>query len=811
MKTKHFPYNLLYTSILSGLLMSSTALANENISTDSNNNTPAPIIDKSTLESITVTARRKTESIVEIPMSISSISALEIEDRNYVDAKELYRTLAGAAMPRDQLILRGLSGGNDAQPNTTTTFVDDIPFEFTNLSDIERIEVLRGPQGTLYGSNAIGGTVRIITKKPVLDEFELFGSVQAGSEKNVDDLDSSYSLGVNIPLLADRLALRVSGNVTEDNLPYKNMKTNLQSDIKDSFIRSQLLWQVNPEFDITLGYSHVKKRSHGASQGDLSKPEYRNEYTLIDNADAPYGYDVEYYEIACPEGASRPECMGGSASIASSGTPSRYQLWEAIDPWLEEDTYLTTLNINHDNVLGLATLTYAGSYRKFDTKSLGNWSRLDGQDLFNTWLINDSDFDRQTHEIRFQNIDLNSPLTWTLGTYYNKKEEKNSDNNQSQFIEEGDITSTLAMNEWWGDDVSLYGQNTYGNPQKVYNYNLIKEYNREFSVFADIAYTFDLQEFGELELNAGVRHYDFKDSFHDSVSGVFISAADENDMWPEDVSKTSGEEDGERYKYSISWRPSDNFSVYGLYSEGYRPGGNNGPLNGSCVDDPNAGSYSPRYESDSIDNYELGIKGSSFENRFNFSLAAYHIDWTDIKTEIYMDSCGFAYLTNAGKAESDGFEFESSTLLTPDLTMTFNTSYTHSTIREDNEAINAEKGDDMTMVPDWNVYLALDQGFMFMNKQAYVRADYTYYGDYKSHFNTRKADEVSSYSYVNLSSRIELNESTKVGLYINNVFDDDSASYKRARSRNVDNSMLPLYVEYLPERNLTLRVDFAFY
>lgn len=132
---------------------------------------------KEELEVITVTSRKKVETIVEIPMSVSAVSEVELANRNYIDASDLFRTLAGAAAPRGQLILRGLSGGNTTTPNTTATFTDDIPFAFTNLADVERVEVLRGPQGTLYGSSAIGGTVRVITKKPVLDEFELFGSM----------------------------------------------------------------------------------------------------------------------------------------------------------------------------------------------------------------------------------------------------------------------------------------------------------------------------------------------------------------------------------------------------------------------------------------------------------------------------------------------------------------------------------------------------------------------------------------------------------------------------------------------------------
>jgi len=762
------------------------------------------------VEIITVTARRKSETIIEIPMAISSISAMEIQDRNYTNAEDIYRTLAGAAIPRGQLILRGLSGGNNTTPETTATFVDDVPYTnsnldsrdiFTDLSDVERVEVLRGPQGTLYGSNAIGGTVRIITKKPVLDEFELFGSIQAGAEKNVEGYDSKMSLGVNIPLLEGTLALRVNGSIAHDQLPFVNTNTGLQSNSDQSFIRSQLLWQAADDLAVTFGYTNFSYRDKGDDLGDLSTPESYWDYSLTENVNTPYGYDVDFFEVPCSSGTTRPECMGGSAPTADSGVSRKYQLWERIDPWYKSNSDLFTLNIQDDNFFGFASLTYVGSFRKYDTQSLDNWSRLDGDDMFKTWIINDDFHEQTTHELRLQNIDLNSPLSWTVGLYYDKAETINALDEQNQYHERGDIVSAVAMNWWWDIDVTQLGLDTFNNPQHNWHYAVLEDSIKEFSLFADVAYSFDLGDLGELELNAGIRRYDLEDFYRDETAGI----------WSEGETIIGGQEDGNRYKFSVSYRPSDDLSVYALYSEGYRPGGNNGPLAQSCVNDPKAGDKKDRYTSDSIENYELGIKASTFDGAFNFAVAVYHIDWTDIKTEIYMDTCGFSYNANAGEAQSQGIEFESTAQLADDLTMTLNTSYTNSELTEDNDAIDGKKGDKMTMVPDWNGYLALDQGFEVFGKQAFVRADYTYYGAYKTHFKTRPEDEVPSYSYVNLSSRIEVSDSVTLSVHLNNVFDKEAIKYKRARSRSESNTAAQEYIEFLSERNLTVRLDYTFF
>jgi len=792
MNNPKFKQKLINCAILSALICTTPTYAFEE-----NNETSA----EEDVESITVTARRKSETIIEIPMAISSISAMEIQDRNYTSATDIYRTLAGAAMPRGQLILRGLSGGNTTTPDTTATFVDDVPYTFTNLSDVERVEVLRGPQGTLYGSNAIGGTVRIITKKPVLDEFELFGSVQGGAETDVDGYDSNISLGVNIPLVDGKVALRVNGNLEHDKLPYVNMNTGTQSDIDRGFIRSQLLWQISDEMDVTFGFSRVEYRDRGAALGDRSKPGYYWDYSLSANADAPYGYDVDFFKVNCDANAERPACMGGTAPTAKGGVPEKYQLWESIDPWYESSSNLYTLNFNHDNVFGVATMSYAGSFRKYKTDSLDNWSRLDASDMFKTWIINDDFMDETSHEIRFQNFDANDALSWTVGAFYNKTETKDALDNQNQYHEKGDIASAVAMNWWWGIDVTQLGIDTFGNPQRNWNNATILDYDREFALFADIAYTLDIGDMGELELNAGIRRFDLKDDFIGQTRGI----------WSERETRTGGEESGNRFKYSASWRPNNELSVYALYSEGYRPGGNNGELAQSCVDDPNASQRKDRYTSDSIDNYELGLKAAAFDRRFNFAAAIYQIDWTDIKTDVYMPTCGFSFTANGGEAQSKGFEFESTAQLTDDLMMTFNTSYTNSKLTEDNDAISGKKGDSMTMVPEWNGYLAFDQGFEVMGKQAFIRADYTYYGEYKTHFNVRDEDVVPSYSYVNLSGRIELSDSVRLSVHLNNVFNTDAISYKRARSRSEDNTTAQQYIDYLSERNLTVRVDYTFF
>ena len=150
-------------------------------------------------------------------MNISTITQTEIKARNIIDKTELYRTIAGAASPRGELFLRGLSGSNSAYPNTTNVWTDGIPFDFDNVYDVERVEVLRGPQGTLYGSNAIGGTVHVITNKPNLNELEISGSVMFKNEAP-PTRNRGQSIGVvNVPIVEGSLGFACNRTKRKQN------------------------------------------------------------------------------------------------------------------------------------------------------------------------------------------------------------------------------------------------------------------------------------------------------------------------------------------------------------------------------------------------------------------------------------------------------------------------------------------------------------------------------------------------------------------------------------------------------------------
>ncbi len=824
-KVKKLRLSLIGGAVLSAL--SSAPL----YAADSEKDKAATDDDKS-IERLLITSRKKTESIIEVPMNVSSVGAMEIADRNLLNKEELFRSVAGAANPRGELILRGLSGSNTSTGiGTTSTFTDGIPYNFSDLYDVQRVEILRGPQGTLYGSNAIGGTVRIITNKPQLDEFEVKASIQVNKEKNVQGLDQRLYTTLNMPLGED-VALRVTGSTSDQPLSITNVNTGVQGNIRANFLRAQLLWQATDDLSFNLGVIHDEFEQIGTDTADVATGGAYYEAQLTANPDAPFGYDVEI-GVAPECAGSRVECM--SSGHIAGGKDPRYNAWELMDGKTNNDTNMVTLNISHDNLFGIASMSYDGSYRNYDdyVGTSANWSRSDGGDMFRTWLINDFQRKRTTHELRFSSLEKNSPIDWTIGYFYDKDEKGKGGNHQHQYHGDGDRGKAIATAFWgdywgyfggeWEDEngglhvintVAELGMLYWNDPDINYSEEVLVSYATEQSFFGEASYTLDTEEMGEFEFTAGIRFYDLEDREVSEIKGIWSAPADEDNR-PDLEEGTffinrpdqSGSESGNRKKFSLSWRPSAQMSVYALYAEGYRPGGNNvQSLPNACRNDTNARYFQTRYNSDAIDNYEVGYKASLFERKFNIAAAAYQINWTGVQAEIEM-GCGFSFIANAAEARSRGVEVETSTSLTDDLTLTLNAGYTSAEMLKDVESVGAKAGDDMTQVPKYNIYAALDQGFTLFNRQAYVRLDMEAYGKYKTNFLATDEDQIPAYERFNLSGRIELKDGINASLHINNLFDKEIINWRSTTGNEYGNYH---YVEYGDGRNISFRLDFTF-
>ena len=765
-----------------------------------------PQVGAQALDEIVVTARKKEEVVLDIPMNISTITETEIKARNIVDKSELYRTIAGAASPRGELILRGLSGSNSAYPNTTNVWTDGVPFDFGNVYDVERVEVLRGPQGTLYGSNAIGGTVHVITNKPNLNELEISGSVMFKNEAHRPGTEVRAFGIVNVPIVEGSLGLRVTGQSGGKTGKILNLNDGHRGETEDEFLRAQLLWEPNDKTQVNLSVVRDEYFSDEYSDVDLSTPPYYYEAILTPNSAATYGYDVALTFPDCPSGASRPECKIHSiGALVQDGYNPDFATWYLLNHFNANETSLVGLTIDRQDIIDGVDLSYAGSYRDTDTSGRQNhWSRYDAQDMFRTWIDDTNGWNRFTHELRLQSSG-DGPIEWTVGAFHDESNGKENPNVQWQYHASDNRSRAIAdylWGYWWGyEDPTQLGIDVYGNGNVHYNGSQLRWDDTETAYFGEASYTMDLQDGKTLELTGGIRFYDIKNDYYYTDSG----------LWNNDVTDIKDGEDGNRIKLSANYRPTENLAVFGIYSEGYRPGGNNGsapPV--SCRNDPAVGDYSDRYTSDETENMEIGFKGLLFDRRVQFSGAIYQIDWSGVQASVYMDTCGFSYTANAATAESKGFELETTSMLTDDLKLIVNYSSTQSEMTSDVPSIGASAGDDMTMVPKYNYYIALDRGITYRGREGNLRLDVNGYGKYKSHFNVKDQDISAAYKVVNLQASLQVSENTTINVVVNNLLDDRIVRYKNARSRNIGSYWNIYHTYYIPDRTVALRMDYTF-
>ena len=379
------------------------------------------------IEEIIVTANKSEQTVQEIPMNISVITAGDIEDRGISNPEDYLRTLAGVSTPGGDsfFIIRGLNtSAAQRSSGTTNVYTDEVNMAMVNIFDVERIELLRGPQGTLYGSNAIGGTLRYITKKPDPSGFDTSVEMIAGSKKFTSKAIKNLNAMVNIPL-ADNLAMRVVSTSSFDPGIYQNVMTGNKSvgDEKDNQTSATLGYMDGP-LSVMIRYTEKSRKDNGVQEtGNSSKPGSADVYDPNCTSDVSYFYNFD----------GLPNCSRVASIAASLGVDtSSYNplLWfaDASDEVGMTDMSMLATTITYDFDMFSATLVKSSS--ETDVFEKTEWGRIDMDDLYSAPLYNVSTDERDTTEIRISSNP--GTLEWVVG-YYKDEQRGLPGNRQDQF------------------------------------------------------------------------------------------------------------------------------------------------------------------------------------------------------------------------------------------------------------------------------------------------------------------------------------------------------------------------------------------
>ena len=774
------------------------------------------------VEEVIVTANKKAETVMEIPMNISVITEATLDERGILNPEDYLRSIAGVSTPggSNYYTFRGLNTSTSQRSSgTTSTYVDEINGSLMNLFDVERVEVLRGPQGTLYGSNAIGGTIRYITNKP--DASGSYGKVRIGygNKRLAEDAETTVEAMYNMPL-SDILALRaVYSQVISPGI-YKNIQTGNTVGEEDD---QQLMLTLGIDDGKLSGYVRyysANNKAFGILEPGQSKPGSADVFVK----NCPQASDY-FYGASC----ERLSAIAIENDIDQNSYDPRYAHALAVDETEEVRTEMISATFNYDFEAFDAIVVY--SDRKVTEDATTDWARIDMDDYVPAPLIVDGDqTHRKTTEVRLSSKP--GQLEWTVGYYQYEWNEEPNQISQTQYAVDSDW---LAYVGYWagglGDDDtgtnSPYDATVYcppfcedhlGYPNLYYGSYTEYNWEEEKSYFGQ----FDYHVNDKLTLTYGIRDYEISDASKTYEYGIFYmdnegcdQETDANgDPVPGTGSKPagtqcadlSGSESDTRQKFAISYQLSDDLTVYTTRAAGYRSGGNQAPLPPFCSSDETAQeTWAPRYNSDEAETTELGVKARG-EN-YSANVTYFEVDWDGIIIEV-TPGCGWSYNFNGGKAKTSGWEYEFTYELTDALSFDLAGSNMRAETSIDLESLGAAAGDRLpnTVENQWNFGATYETVILTVPSQA--RVDVNYYGD---SFNTFAEDPNSSspeYTKVNFNLGMDINANARLQLSVDNLFDKRTAAYIYAVD---DTSWRPRnWMQWIPPRTVSVKYSYNF-
>ncbi|QUD85957.1 TonB-dependent receptor [Phenylobacterium montanum] len=727
-------------------------------------------------EEIVVTARRRAETVLKVPYNISAVSGGAIESKSLTTPNELLRTVPGVSVvdrgPRnagqlDGARIRGINVDSAAlgdypvsSVSPLSTYINDTPV-FANflLKDLDRVEVLRGPQATLYGSGSLGGTVRYIQNEPDVNRFSGKVTSTQSYTANSDGAGWSGDLTLNVPL-SSTLAVRGTvsrvydpGFIDYPNL-YKPGADGLQQTLNGaSAPTASDYYRQNSVNDQRTWYGH------GAL---LWRPT--DALKLVFN----YNYQDDH--------------VGGRQAITEGtngfGTPyGRYENGAVIKEPSAREVNVESLEATYD--LGFATLTSSTSYYDHRGESITDNTGFYGHLLPTlpvgflyyftyyapnrlplTTFVNTYSERAVVEEARLaSNSKPGALFDYVIGFYYEDQDRGAGSRNYLPGFEETYLQTPEADPTFVSGDRSFFYQRA--------------DRFRDVAGFGELTWHVS-QKF---DVTGGLRYFSDKSDVNATIGGAVLTR---NNIYATNATHVS--EDKPLGKVNLSYRLDDDNLAYATVAQGYRRGGSNAiPITGPQKEDA---SYL-NYTSDSTVNYEIGVKGRT--HGITYSLAAFYIDWSDVQVNIQTPTFGYYAVVNGKSAASRGVEAELSGKFTPSLAWTLGYAYTDASLTSDIITAHSQfndtpyvaglKGTMLPGVPEHTLNVSLNQTQML---GAGIRMTNRVVGYYQS--STRNGVTPGSqnvgldpFSLWTLSSTLQW-RSYEATLFVKNLFNAKAAT-----------------------------------
>ena len=766
--------------------------------------------DKS-LEVIEVTATRRSGSVQNAPLNITALDADIMKDQNISELADVARWVPGLTIT-DQggrsgspIIVRGLntnSSGPSSDGGTVATYINEIPVAIDmRLVDVERVEVLIGPQGTLYGAGTLGGAIRYMLKEPELDftSLEVFGNVSQTQES--DSIGGEGGFIFNLPLIEDTLAVRASLNIYEDPgfIDYGYV------------VREPGVSLPDPDWTDSAAVNNNLKNVEDANGESTTTGRISVRFKPSETFEGTLNY---FYQNQDSEGRSIVHYNTLSADNGLSDLIGEYESGYRYEEPREKENQLLSLELKAD--LGFAELVSATGISNFDADGQRDQTdlliRLDyGYEEFPAFSSFTREIEEQdtfTQEIRLVSQN-DSDINWIVGGFYNKIESDASSQEYTPGF--GDFAV-----ENFGADQS--------RPDQLEYYSIDRVEITESALFGEIGY----QVTDKLDITVGARFYKYDVESESAVDFPLFNTLF-GGAGPDDVTlnfeQNEASDNGSLFKFNAKYQFTNSVMGYATISEGFRIGGSNGLA--PCPDPlpaNQAGCGNPSemlYDADTTTNYELGFKSTWLRSRLHFNAALFNIDWDDAQVAGATEVGQLPYLSNAGSANAKGIEISSRAILSDSFSVYSTYAYTKAELTSDAPFLfnsdgtdGAEDGDRLPGSSEHQFSMGVNyQTDVFNDKTLDINYGITAQSDVISRVGLRDSGEtLPGYSLSNISAKLTADEWSAT-VYVDNVFNKYAVTSVRRSDADITSANrtdIQRNYGYFINRPLTVGIKFNY-
>jgi iron complex outermembrane recepter protein len=634
------------------------------------------------LQEIVVTATRKEESLSKVPISVTALTQEAMDIRGVKDFQDVVRFTPGVNVDNsgtNNIAIRGISSSGGA--GTTGIYIDDTPIQIRALAfnpddtlpkafDVDRIEVLRGPQGTLFGAGSEGGTVRYITTQPSLTKSSLYSREELSYTEGGAP---SYEAGVagGMPLIDGTLGVRATvwyrrdGGWIDHIDPVSLATTQKNANFdQTTLIRLAAVWAPTDKITVTPSYYYQDRyRNNVESYWPLYSNTGRDDFVSADPTERsdPDKFYLPALKIEGDLGFAklisntsyfhRKEETGYDGTLYDLGF---YQTFFGPDFSLAQPLYLD----------GTGVHLPAGATNYRSPASIDNFQQ------------------NITQEVRLQSNDPSSALTWTTGVFFSENRQRYLEQIHDPLLNELTLAATgMPYTDIFTDANGNPVPYDPRYPNDSY-FLLTNAKDQQTAIYGEGTYSFT----DELKLTLGARYSKSKYSFVSLTGGPQLF----------NVPDTVGADKNESSftpKASFSYQMDPRNLFYFTYAKGFRPGGGNNPVPyAACgVDFQNLGiTGSPlTFNSDTVNSFEVGAK-NNIDNRIKIASSVYYIRWNNIQQTVVPPICQISFIANLGKAVAKGLDIQAEIALTDALTFELATGYTDARYTQDSRLTPAE-------------------------------------------------------------------------------------------------------------------------